>query len=94
MPGSKTKTRIPVEHWRAPFLGLRDIPAALDDFELTTFFSYSAAELAVIRSLRKPLHRIGLALHMGFIPMCRAHPGRGGQNPESAVEPPWHPARH
>ena len=53
MPGSKTKTRIPVEHWRAPFLGLRDIPAALDDFELTTFFSYSAAELAVIRSLRK-----------------------------------------
>ena len=69
MPGSKTKTRIPVEHWRAPFLGLRDIPAALDDFELTTFFSYSAAELAVIRSLRKPLHRIGLALHMGFIRM-------------------------
>ena len=58
-----------MEHWRAPFLGLRDIPAALDDFELTTFFSYSAAELAVIRSLRKPLHRIGLALHMGFIRM-------------------------
>ncbi|ABE47392.1 hypothetical protein Bpro_5543 (plasmid) [Polaromonas sp. JS666] len=69
MPSSKAKSRIPVEHWRAPFLGLRDIPAALDDFELTTFFSYSAAELAVIRSLRKPLHRFGLAIHMGFIRM-------------------------
>ncbi len=58
-----------MEHWRAPFLGLRDIPAALDDFELTTFFSFSAAEMVVIRSLRKPLHRFGLAMHMGFIRM-------------------------
>ena len=58
-----------MEHWRAPYLGLRDIPAALNDFELTTFFSYSAAELAAIRSLRKPLHRFGLAMHMGFIRM-------------------------
>lgn len=58
-----------MEHWRAPYLGLRDIPAGLNEFELTTFFSYSAAELAIIRSLRKPLHRFGLALHMGFIRM-------------------------
>lgn len=58
-----------MEHWRTPYLGWRDIPAALNDFELTTFFSYSAAELAVIRSLRKPLHRFGLAMHMGFIQM-------------------------
>ena len=37
MPGSKAKTRTDVEHWRTPYLGLRDIPAALNDFELTTF---------------------------------------------------------
>nr|WP_326527807.1 Tn3 family transposase [Rhodoferax sp.] len=58
-----------MDHWRAPYLGLRDIPAGLNEFELTTFFSYSAAELEVIRSLRKPLHRFGLAMHMGFIRM-------------------------
>lgn len=58
-----------MEHWRSPYLGLRDIPAGLNEFELTTFFSYSAAELATVRSLRKPLHRFGLALHMGFIRM-------------------------
>jgi hypothetical protein len=69
MPGSKAKSRIRVDHWRAPYLGLRDIPAGLNEFELTTFFSYSAAELEVIRSLRKPLHRFGLAMHMGFIRM-------------------------
>jgi len=58
-----------VEHWRTPYLGLREIPPGLDDFELTTFFSFSASELNTIRSLRKPLHRIGLGLHIGFIRM-------------------------
>ena len=58
-----------MEHWRSPYLGLRDIPAGMNDFELTTFFSFSSAEMAVIRSLRKPLHRFGLAMHMGFIRM-------------------------
>ncbi len=58
-----------MEHWRTPYLGLREIPGGLNDFELTTFFSFSSAELAIIRSLRKPLHRFGLALHMGFIRM-------------------------
>lgn len=58
-----------MEHWRTPYLGLREIPPGLDDFELTTFFSFSASELATIRGLRKPLHRIGLALHIGFIRM-------------------------
>lgn len=58
-----------MEHWRTPYLGLREIPPGLDEFELTTFFSFSAAELAVIRTPRKALHRIGLALHIGFIRM-------------------------
>lgn len=58
-----------MDHWRAPYLGLREIPPSLDDFELTTFFSFSAAELAAIRSLRKPLHRLALALQIGFLRM-------------------------
>ena len=58
-----------MEHWRTPYLGLREIPPGLDEFERSTFLSCTASELATIRGLRKPLHRIGLALHIGFIRM-------------------------
>lgn len=58
-----------MEHWRTPYLGLRDIPAGLDDFELTTFFSYSAAERRCIAARRQPLYQLAVALHIGFIRM-------------------------
>jgi hypothetical protein len=58
-----------VEHWRTSYLGLRDVPPGLEDFELTTFFSYSAAERRVIDARRQPLHRLAVALHLGFIRM-------------------------
>lgn len=58
-----------MEHWRTPYLGLRDIPPGLDDFELTTFFSYSQAELRCIGSRRLTVHRLAVALHIGFIRM-------------------------
>lgn len=58
-----------MDHWRTPYLGLRDIPPGLDDFELTTFFSYSAGELDCIRSRRLAVHRLAVALHIGFIRM-------------------------
>jgi hypothetical protein len=58
-----------VEHWRTPYLGLRDMPPSLEDFELTTFFSYSSAERRSIDARRQPLHRLAVALHLGFIRM-------------------------
>jgi hypothetical protein len=58
-----------VEHWRTPYLGLRDMPPGLDDFELATFFSYSAHELERISARQQPLHRLTLALHIGFLKM-------------------------
>ena len=58
-----------MEHWRAPYLGLREIPAGLDDFELTTFFTYSAEERAIISARRSGLHRLAVALHIGFVRM-------------------------
>lgn len=58
-----------MEHWRTPYLGLRDIPPGLDDFELTTFFAYSAAEHRCIGRRKQPLHRLAMALHIGFIRM-------------------------
>jgi hypothetical protein len=58
-----------VEHWRTPYLGLREIPHGLDDFELTTFFSYSAHERRCIAERSQPLYRLAVALHIGFIRM-------------------------
>lgn len=58
-----------MEHWRVQYLGLREIPLGLDDFELTTFFSYDAGEQRLIASRRSALHRLALALHIGFVRM-------------------------
>lgn len=58
-----------MEHWRTPYLGLREIPPGLDDFELTTFFSYSADELLCIGARHTPLYKLAVALQIGFIRM-------------------------
>lgn len=58
-----------MDHWRTPYLGLREIPPGLDDFELTTFFSYSSSERRVIDARRQQLHRLAVALHIGFVRM-------------------------
>lgn len=53
----------------SPSLGLRDFPTGLNDCGLWTFFSYSATELRCIRARHQPLHRLTMALHIGFIRM-------------------------
>lgn len=58
-----------MNHWRTPYLGLRDIPPGLDDFELQTFFSFNAKELELIAARRHPLHGLAVALHIGFLKM-------------------------
>ena len=58
-----------MDHWRTPYLGLREIPAGLDEFELATFFSFSAAERIEIDKRRQGLHRLAVALHIGFVRM-------------------------
>lgn len=58
-----------MDHWHAPYLGLRHIPPELTDFELNTFFTYSSKERALIEARRNSLYRLALALHLGFIRM-------------------------
>lgn len=58
-----------MQYWQTPYLGLRTIPKELNQFELNAFFTYSAKERRVILSKRDALHRLGLALQIGFIRM-------------------------
>ena len=37
-----------MQGWQTPYLGQRDLPRALSQFELQAFFSYSAAERELI----------------------------------------------
>jgi hypothetical protein len=58
-----------MEHWQVPYLGIRQIPSELNEFELTTFFTYSDQERALIDARRNDLYRLAIALHIGFVRM-------------------------
>jgi hypothetical protein len=58
-----------MDGWHTVFLGLRAPPRELSDFELLSFFTFSASERSVIDERRLPAHRLGLALHIGFLRM-------------------------
>jgi TnpA family transposase len=55
--------------WHVAFLGLREFPSDLTEFELAFFFSYSDAERSAIASRRGELHQLAGAIHLGFIKM-------------------------
>jgi len=58
-----------MDHWRLAYLGMRQMPRELSEFELATFFSYSPKERALIESRRSHLYRLAVAVHIGFIRM-------------------------
>ena len=49
------------------FSGIRAIPRDLSDFELQAFFTFTADERRLIETRRTDAHKLGLALHIGFI---------------------------
>jgi TnpA family transposase len=56
-----------VRRWQEAFLGRRELPADLSDFEIEHFFTFDAEELKAICSRRTDRHRLAAALHVGFI---------------------------
>lgn len=56
-----------MRRWQEPFLGRRELPEDINDFEIAHFFSFEEDELRAIRSRRKDHHRLAAALHIGFI---------------------------
>ncbi|MDM0053746.1 Tn3 family transposase [Variovorax sp. J22R115] len=58
-----------MQGWQTSYLGLRDMPGELSEFELQTFFSFSRTELDLIGRRRSDSLKLGLALHIGFARM-------------------------
>jgi hypothetical protein len=46
-----------MEHWPVTYLGIRQIPRELTEFDLATFFTFSAKERALIEARRGGLCR-------------------------------------
>jgi hypothetical protein len=56
-----------MQSWHTTYLGLKGLPRELSAFELQTFFTFSRAERKVIDARYGAAHKLGLALHMGFL---------------------------
>ena len=56
-----------MQSWHTTYLGLKDLPREFSAFELQAFFTFSRAERAVIDARYGATHKLGLALHMGFL---------------------------
>ena len=56
-----------MQNWQTTYLGLKDLPRELSAFELQAFFTYSRAEREVIDARYGASHKLGLALHIGFL---------------------------
>ena len=58
-----------MQGWHTPCLGLRELPREFSPFELQAFFTFSLAERELIERRRGDHHKLGLALHIGFVRM-------------------------
>jgi hypothetical protein len=58
-----------MQGWHTPYLGLRELPREFSQFELQAFFTFSRAERELIERRRGDHHKLGLALHIGFVRM-------------------------
>ena len=56
-----------MQSWHTTHLGLHDLPRDISIFELQSFFTYRGAERELIDARRGNDHKLGLALHIGFV---------------------------
>ncbi len=58
-----------MERWHTSWLGLTQFPTELAAFDLDQFFTLDAADQQIVATRRRSLHRLGIALQIGFIRM-------------------------
>ena len=56
-----------MQSWHTTYLGLRELSREISTFELQSFFTYSRTERELINARRSNAHKLGLALHIGFL---------------------------
>ena len=56
-----------MQSWHTTYLGLHELPRDISTFELQSFFTYRGAERELIDARRGKAHKLGLALHIGFV---------------------------
>ncbi len=75
-----------MQDWQTTFLGMRELPRDISDFEMKAFFTFDGAEREAINARRGDAHKLGLALHIGFLRMSgRLLPAPRSRNPRA----PW-----
>ena len=47
-----------MDHWQLAYLGIRQIPRELSEFELATFFTFSSKDLIAISAGHRPETRV------------------------------------
>lgn len=67
-----------MQGWHTTFLGMRGLPRDISDFEMKAFFTFDGAERDAINARRGDSHKLGLALHIGFLRMSGRLLGPGG----------------
>ena len=58
-----------MQGWHTTFLGLRELPRDISDFEMKAFFTFDGVEREAVIARRGESHKLGLALHIGFLRM-------------------------
>ena len=58
-----------MQGWHSMSFGLRKRPRDINGFEMTAFFTLDGAEREAINARRSDSHKLGLALHTGFLRM-------------------------
>lgn len=56
-----------MQGWQTTYPGMRELPRDISGFELQIFFTFSPAERVLIDARRGDAHKLGLALHIGFL---------------------------
>ena len=58
-----------MQGWQTTFLGMRELPRDISDFEMNAFFTFAGADREAINARRGDAHKLGMALHIGFLRM-------------------------
>jgi len=63
-----------MESWREQYLGIEAIPETLTEAEIAFVFRLDVGSREVMASRWRPMTRLGLVLHIGFLRMSGSPP--------------------